>query len=102
MVLRLSLTRPEPKGIAPTLNECDLKYLADISEHIDLVDVFRRAEETPPVAEEAVAAGADVLWLQLGISSEEAAARAQSAGLTVVMDRCLAVEVSALGIPRKP
>lgn len=59
---------------------------------IDLVDVFRRAEETPEVAREAVAIGARTLWLQLGIANDEARAIAEDAGLTVIMDRCLKVD----------
>jgi predicted CoA-binding protein len=70
--------------------------LAEIKEPIDMVDVFRRAEDTPPVAEEAVAVGAKSLWLQLGIASDEAAAIATKGGLDVVMDRCTAVEVQRL------
>ncbi len=72
--------------------------LASVPEPIDLVDVFRRAEETPPIADEAVAIGAKVLWLQLGIVNEEARARAAAGGLTVVMDECLAVAVARLGV----
>jgi hypothetical protein len=72
--------------------------LAAVPERIDLVDVFRRAEETPPIADEAVRIGAKTLWLQLGIISEEASARATAGGLTVVMDACLAVVVARLGI----
>ncbi|MDY7104499.1 MAG: CoA-binding protein [Actinomycetota bacterium] len=58
----------------------------------DLVDVFRRPEDCPAVAEEAVAVGAKALWLQLGIVSDEAARIAHRAGLDVVMDRCLKIE----------
>jgi predicted CoA-binding protein len=72
--------------------------LASVPEPIDLVDVFRRAEETPAIADEAVAIGAKVLWLQLGIMNEEARARAAAGGLTVVMDECLAVVVARLGV----
>jgi len=72
--------------------------LAAITEPVDIVDVFRRAEETPEVADEAVAAGARVLWLQLGISNEDAAARARGGGLKVVMDLCLGQTVRRLGI----
>ena len=72
--------------------------LASIPEPVDLVDVFRRAEDTPAVADEAVAIGAKVLWLQLGIVNEEARARAEAGGLTVVMDACLAVDVARLGV----
>jgi len=62
-----------------------------------IVDVFRRAEECPAHAAEAVAAGARVLWLQLGIVSWEAARIARAGGLGVVMDRCLSVELRRLG-----
>jgi uncharacterized protein len=68
------------------------KSLADVPEPIDVVDVFRRPEHAPGVAEEAVAAGAGALWLQLGVISPEAATIAAAGGLDVVMDRCLAVE----------
>lgn len=78
------------------LGEKCYKSLADIPEPIDIVNVFRRPEHTPPIAEEAVAAGAKVLWLQLGIANEEAAAIAAAGGLTVVMDRCIKVEDSIL------
>lgn len=59
---------------------------------IDIVDVFRRAEETPEVARDAVAIGARTLWLQLGIANDEARAIAEEGGLTVIMDRCLKVD----------
>lgn len=63
-----------------------------IGRPVDLVDVFRRADATPEVARQAVAIGARVLWLQLGILNEEAAAIARAAGMMVVMDRCTWVE----------
>src|SRR5215471_18479903 len=63
--------------------------LAEIPEPVDIVDVFRRAEETPAIADDAVRIGAKVLWLQLGISNEDAAARAAAGGLDVVMDKCI-------------
>jgi predicted CoA-binding protein len=72
--------------------------LADVPVPIDLVDVFRREEETPAVAEQAVQVGAKVLWLQLGIVNERAAAIARAGGLTVVMDACLAGVVAQLGV----
>lgn len=70
--------------------------LRDIPEKIDIVNVFRRPEHTPPIAAEAVAVGAGVLWLQLGVVNEEAAAIAAGGGLTVIMDRCIKVEDSIL------
>ena len=72
--------------------------LTDIPEAVDIVDVFRRAEETPAIADEAARIGAKVLWLQLGISNEDAAARASAAGLAVVMDRCIGQTTLRLGI----
>ena len=64
---------------------------------VDVVDVFRRAEETPAIARSAAAIGAKVLWLQLGIRNEEAAAIAGAAGLTVIEDRCMKIEYGRLG-----
>ncbi|MDQ6644459.1 MAG: CoA-binding protein [Chloroflexota bacterium] len=61
-------------------------------EKIEVVDVFRRTEDVPPIAEEAIAVGAKILWLQLGIRNVEAAHRAQEAGLTVIQDRCMKIE----------
>ena len=72
--------------------------LSAIPEKVDIVDVFRRAEDTPGVADEAVKIGARALWLQLGISSEDAAKRAQAAGLTVVMDACIGQTVQRLHV----
>jgi predicted CoA-binding protein len=61
-------------------------------EQIEIVDVFRKAEDIPPVAEEAIAIGAKVLWLQLGIRNDEVGKRAQEAGLVFVQDRCIKME----------
>jgi len=61
-------------------------------EQIEIVDVFRRPEDVPPIADEAIAIGAKVLWLQLGIRNDVAAQRAEEAGLTVVQDRCMKIE----------
>lgn len=72
--------------------------LSAIPEPVDIVDVFRRAEDTPPIAEEAVKIGAKVLWLQLGIENEEAARIAESGGLTAIMDTCIGQTVHRLGI----
>lgn len=72
--------------------------LEEIPEPVDIVDVFRRAEDTPPIAQSAVKIGAKVFWLQLGISNDEAARIAESAGLTVIMDMCIGQTVRRLGI----
>ena len=66
--------------------------LAEIPVAVDIVNVFRRADQTPPIASEAVAIGAKCLWLQSGIVSEEAAAIGREGGLLVVMDHCIMVE----------
>lgn len=70
--------------------------LKDIPVPVDIVNVFRRSEHTPPVAEEAVAIGAKTLWLQLGVQHEDAASIARKGGLNVIMDRCIKVEDSIL------
>ncbi len=83
------------------LGEKSYASLSDIPERIDIVDVFRRPEDTPAIADEAVKVGAKVLWLQTGIVSDEAAARAAKGGLTVVMDACIGATHSMLRIPTK-
>ncbi|ROR32410.1 CoA-binding protein [Inmirania thermothiophila] len=70
--------------------------LRAIPEPVEVVDVFRRPEEVPAIAEEAIAIGAKVLWMQLGVVHEEAARRAREAGLAVVMDRCMKIEHARL------
>jgi predicted CoA-binding protein len=66
--------------------------LSDIPRPVEIVDVFRKAADVPPIAEEAIAIGAKVLWMQLGIVNEQAARRAREAGLEVVMNRCVKIE----------
>lgn len=66
--------------------------LADLPEPPDIVDCFRKPEDLPGVVEEAIGAGAKVVWFQLGLRNDEAAARAREAGLEVVQDRCLKIE----------
>ncbi len=72
--------------------------LSDVPGAIDIVDVFRRPEDTPPIAEEAVKVHAKAFWLQEGITNDEAAFIAASGGLTVVMDACIGKTVHRLGI----
>ena len=67
--------------------------LQDIPDKVDIVNVFRRPEHTPPIAADAVEIGAKVLWLQLGIANDEAASIAEQGGLQVIMDRCIKVEI---------
>jgi predicted CoA-binding protein len=83
------------------LGERSYPSLIDVPERIDIVDVFRRAEDTPAIADDAVTIGAKALWLQTGITSEDAAARAKAGGLTVVMDLCIGATHSLLRIPPK-
>ena len=89
-------------GINPDSKDPDvfgipmLPSLDQVPEPIDIVDVFRRPEHTPPVARDAVAAGARALWLQLGIASAESRSIAEDAGLAYVEDRCLKVDHARL------
>src|SRR5881227_2476670 len=83
------------------LGERSYPSLIDVPERIDIVDVFRRAEDAPAIADDAVTIGAKALWLQIGIVSDEAAARAKQGGLTVVMDLCIGATHSLLRIPTK-
>ncbi len=87
---------------AEVLGQRAVASLSNITEHVDIVDVFRRAELTPSIAEAAVAIKAGAFWLQLGIHDDEAAARAAAGGLTVVTDMCIAVAHAILGVPPKP
>ena len=81
---------------AEVLGEKCYPDLASVPEKIDIVDCFRKTEEIASVVEEAIAVGARCVWMQLGIADPAAAARAQSAGLDVVMNRCIKVDHAAL------
>src|SRR5256885_15678607 len=75
------------KRVYATLSEAK-----EAGEQIEIVDVFRKAQDVPPIAEEAIKIGAKVLWLQLGIRNDEVGERAQEAGLLFVQDRCVKIE----------
>jgi hypothetical protein len=70
--------------------------LGDIPTQVDLVDVFRRTDDVPPIAEQAIAIGAKALWQQIGVKNDAAAARVEAAGLDTVMDRCVKIEHARL------
>lgn len=74
------------------LGEKAYAELAHISEHIDIVDIFRKSEFVPEIVETAIRMGARAIWMQEGVIHEEAAAKARAAGLEVVMDRCILKE----------
>jgi uncharacterized protein len=94
-VIPVNPTEPE------VLGQKSYPSLSAIPDKVDIVDIFRRAEEAPALADEAIRIGARVLWLQLGISSEAAAERAKAGGLMVVMDKCIGRTLKELGIAPK-
>ncbi len=69
---------------------------------VDLVDIFRRSEQVPPVVDEALARGVPVIWMQLGVEHPEAAAKARAAGVTVLENRCIRVDHQRLRLPPIP
>ena len=90
-----------PRG-GELFGEPVFRSLAEVDEPVDVVEVFRPAQEAPEIARQAIAIGAKVLWLQLGIVSEEARQVAEAAGLTVVMNRCMGATHGLLGLGAGP
>lgn len=85
-----------PRLQEPVLGERPYPDLESLPEPVDIVDIFRRPEEVPPVVEGALRIGAPVVWMQLGISHQEAGERARAAGVQVIMDRCIMIEHQTL------
>ena len=83
---------PVNPGYESILGEKCYQRLADIPETVEVVDCFRKSEEIPAIAADAVAIGAQVLWMQLGVHNAEARRRAEAAGLEVIEDRCMKIE----------
>jgi uncharacterized protein len=81
-----------PNLTGPVLGEQPYASLRQIPFHVDIVDIFRRSEFVGEIVGDAVAIGADVVWMQLGVIDRAAAQRATAAGIGVVMDRCMAIE----------
>jgi len=99
---------PVNPGYDEILGEKSYKSLLDIPDPVDIVDIFRRSKDVPPIVEDAIEIGAKVVWMQLTVVNEEAAQRARDAGLEVVMNRCVKIEygrifggINYLGVNRR-
>lgn len=95
---RVIPVNPGQAGADSGLGDVVRASLADIEGGVDMVDIFRRSEEVGPVVAEAIATGAKVVWMQLGVINDVAADAARSAGLSVVTNRCPAIEMPRLGL----
>ena len=82
------------------LGEFVWRELAEIGVPIDIVDIFRRPEAAAEAVDQAISVGAKAVWMQIGVINAEAAARAEAAGLKVVMNRCPHIEIPRLGVPK--
>ena len=88
-----------PQALGETIHgETVVGSLQDIAGPIDMVDIFRRSSEVAPVVGEAIAKHAKIVWMQLGVRDDKAAAEAEAAGIDVVMNRCPAIEMPRLGL----
>jgi uncharacterized protein len=92
---RVIPVNPQAKG-EEILGEKVHSDLGDIADKIDMVDIFRRADAVPPIVDQAIVKGAKVVWMQLGVRHDQAAKRAEEAGIKVVMNRCPKIEYSRL------
>ena len=92
---RVIPVNPQAEGES-ILGEKVYRSLAEVPDKIDMVDLFRRADAAPELVDQAIAKGAKVVWMQLGVRNAEAAAKAEAAGLKVVMNRCHKIEYSRL------
>ncbi|HEY1221679.1 MAG: CoA-binding protein [Bryobacteraceae bacterium] len=88
---------PVNPNVAEVLGEKSYPSLDAVAEPVDIVDIFRRPEHVPAIVEAAIRKGAKTIWMQEGVVHEDAARRAESAGLSVVMDRCILKEHRRLG-----
>jgi uncharacterized protein len=89
---------PVNPNVAEVLGEKSYASLDDVPGPVDIVDIFRRPEHVPEIVEAAIRKGAKAIWMQEGVVHEDAARRAESAGLAVVMDRCILKEHRRLGL----